>query len=514
MADYGLWQGLEKATGNMAATGMQLIQYKQQQAQNAQRIGLETQRLKIAQDADKRDAQAFEYKQAKQAQEDKMANTPVPLSSFRDRKEFTKGALEWAKTNGFGEQAFMREDGLPFASPKVIKAYGEALKLDTGLKDAVIASNLTDLLAISSSLSAKIAEGKGKPDELAAMTKKRDAADKAYGLIKSSKERAVAEAQKVDKGPPAYKATTREEMLANEQAKADIKAKTTGEKKKVAGFSKEEPDRAVLMDAAGNMTYRDDGSPYKGGQLQPVTEPAQIALLAATTAPNDMEVLADALEAGRTTMSSVAKGMGGANTARAVSIILERRGVNLANLEINIAAKKSALSALEKTVNQLKPFEETARKNLDYASSISKQYMRFKYPDLNKLKIMWDRKTGDPLVAKFKIATYDGMAEAMKHMLAGSGITAAELSQEAQKKATELLDLAGNWKQFDAVVEGINVGLTNRADAYREQLEKLKLQKVSDFSQNKKVEKTVVERRITSGGKKLVKYSDGSIGEE
>jgi len=226
----------------------------------------------------------------------------------------------------------------------------------------------------------------------------------------------------------------------------------------------------------------EDKTPYTGGQLKPLTEPAQITVLNQSTQPQDMERLADAIEKGHTTMATVAKGMGGAHTAREVSLVLEERGVNVANIEANLGAKKAALNALEKTVNQLKPFEQTARRNLAYAQSISKQYMRSKFPDINSLKMVWDKKTGDPIVEKFKVATYDGMVEAMKHMLAGSGISSAELSVEAQRKANELLNTAGSWQQFDAVIEAINVGLTNRAESYREQLRILKEQKITDFT--------------------------------
>ncbi len=252
--------------------------------------------------------------------------------------------------------------------------------------------------------------------------------------------------------------------------------------------------KLITKDKKGNLIYQETGKPYTGGQIQSLTEPSQIQVINQTTDPKEMEVLADAVEWGRNTLSNVAKGMGGANTARAVSLVLEGRGVNVANLETNRKSKEKAVAALEKTVNQLKPFEETARKNLDYASSISKEYGRFKYPDMNKLKAIWDKKTGDPTIDKFKVATYDGMVEAMKHMLAGSGISSAELSINAQQRADELLNTSKSWEQFDAVIEALNVGLTNRATSYKNQLEKLKMQKITDFSQETTGKKTIDER--------------------
>jgi len=251
--------------------------------------------------------------------------------------------------------------------------------------------------------------------------------------------------------------------------------------RQLKGFDKQS-GVSVYADPNTDALVYEDGTPYTKGQLKPITEPAQITVLNQSTDPASMEKLADAIEAGRTTMATVAKGMGGAHTAREVSIVLEGRGVDVASLEVNLAAKRSALLALEKTVNQLKPFEETARRNLHYAQSISKEYVRTRFPDINRLKQLWDMKTGDPLIEKFKVATYDGMMEAMKHMLAGSGITAAELSIGAQKKSEELMSTVKTWEQFDAIVEAIEVGLTNRANAYREQLQKLKGQSIVNFT--------------------------------
>jgi hypothetical protein len=264
----------------------------------------------------------------------------------------------------------------------------------------------------------------------------------------------------------------------------DVPGAETADKTKprqLKGFDKK-TNVAVYNDPQTDELVLADGTPYKGGQLKPVTEPGTVTVLNQATAPADMEKLADAVEAGRNTLGNIAKGMGGSHTAREVSLVLEGRGVDVASLDVNLAAKRQALGALEKTVNQLKPFEETARRNLNYAKSISKEYLRTQYPDLNKLKQIWDTKTGDPLIEKFKVATYDGIMESMKHMLAGSGITAQELSIGAQKKADELISTAKTWQQFDAIVEAINVGLVNRANAYKEQLEKLKRQSIVNFT--------------------------------
>ena len=193
MANYGVWQGLEKATGNMAATGMGLLQYQAQREDAANRLGVEQDRLKLAQEQGEREKKAFEYDQKKKQETDALENIPIPLSMaighHSMRKSFVSNAVEWAKKEGLN--VTVREDGEVFAPPKVYKAFKEAVKTNNELKLSVVESNLLDLQVYSQQLDAKIREGKGKPEEIESWRKQKSAADKSWGQQLAAKELAI-----------------------------------------------------------------------------------------------------------------------------------------------------------------------------------------------------------------------------------------------------------------------------------------------------------------------------------
>ena len=222
MADYGLWQGLEKSTGRLPALGMGLLQYKQRQAQ-----------IKIAQDIDKRSELTFEHNQKKWEEEERIRKTPIPASmimpGLKDRPNFAKGAVEWAKSAGY-EVTVRKSDGEIFAPPPVYKFIAEQLQANNTFKKSSIEANLLDLQAQSLKLNALINEGKGKPEEIEAWKKKKTAIDTSYGQMLAQKEIAVAEAKKV---PP--------ETL--ERIKAEARARAEGT---AAGTPPKEPiDQAI-----------------------------------------------------------------------------------------------------------------------------------------------------------------------------------------------------------------------------------------------------------------------------
>ena len=201
---------------------------------------------------------------------------------------------------------------------------------------------------------------------------------------------------------------------------------------------------------------------------------------------SEYEILADAVESGRNTLANIATGSRGSITKTKVAKILESRGVDVTSIETNRKSKESALRSLEKTQQQLKAFEETAKKNLMYAQDVSNKYVRSRYPAFNKVKALWDTQTGDPLIEQFKTATYTGILEAMKHNTAGSGITAAELSVRAQEKADEILNTAKSWQQFDSIVNALFVDMENRASSYADQVIKLKEMPLNEYMASEK----------------------------
>jgi hypothetical protein len=212
--------------------------------------------------------------------------------------------------------------------------------------------------------------------------------------------------------------------------------------------------------------------------------------------------IAEELKAGRTTLNNVASGSRGAKIKAKLSAILAKEDIDINSLEANRKAKETALRALEKTTSQLKPFEETARKNLLYAQDISHKYARSKYPAFNKLKTLWDEQTGDPQIEAFKTATYTGILEAMKHNTAGSGISASELSVRAQEKADQILNTVKSWEQFDSIMNALDVDMTNRADSYADELITLKEMRLDEymaFNGKKGKEKDTGDSKIKAG---------------
>jgi len=207
MADYGLWQGLEKATGNMAATGMQLIQYKQQQAQNAQRIGLETQRLKIAQDVDERSRISSERQQKREQEQEDWGNAYTPASFFSkdivNEPESKKNYLKMLDEGGYkykdmGDEVYIQNKGY--------KHIYEKLKTDLDAKKLMLDSRLTDLQSKGVTLSQKIASGEIKGKDLEAAQQQQKSIKTQIANIIENQEKtvsamAVAEAQKKDTTP-------------------------------------------------------------------------------------------------------------------------------------------------------------------------------------------------------------------------------------------------------------------------------------------------------------------------
>lgn len=78
--DYGYWQGLQNATGQALATGMNVLQYKNQQNTNEARLQMEGQRLQMAQDQADQTNKILKIKAA-QAEDDAKL---IPVDSSLD----------------------------------------------------------------------------------------------------------------------------------------------------------------------------------------------------------------------------------------------------------------------------------------------------------------------------------------------------------------------------------------------------------------------------------------------
>lgn len=82
MADVGMWQGLEKATGVMANTGMDLLRMKQQENQQAIQNEDAKARLQMAQEQADRERKAAELQRKKMEDDEKLIDVDENLSAY------------------------------------------------------------------------------------------------------------------------------------------------------------------------------------------------------------------------------------------------------------------------------------------------------------------------------------------------------------------------------------------------------------------------------------------------
>jgi hypothetical protein len=139
----------------------------------------------------------------------------------------------------------------------------------------------------------------------------------------------------------------------------------------------------------------------------------------------------------------------------------------------NWMADRRALDAVTKSRDQVMAFEKTASKNLEYAAKLSDELDRTGFPPANRLLIALRTKTGDPQTVKFSTAVYAAALEYQKVVTAGSGVTSAELSVGAQKKAEEIISKSHTKQQFQANLEALKVDMENRRVAYGEQINEI-----------------------------------------
>ena len=132
MADYGMWQGAERATGRMATTGMQLLQFKGQQQHQQALEADSARRLKIAEDqaAIQTASGNLALKQAQEAEN--ALNQPINLKahpnylaqSEKAREKVLKFFIDngYADPSGVGTVRSIKQGGQVFESTKSVWA--------------------------------------------------------------------------------------------------------------------------------------------------------------------------------------------------------------------------------------------------------------------------------------------------------------------------------------------------------------------------------------------------------
>jgi hypothetical protein len=143
-------------------------------------------------------------------------------------------------------------------------------------------------------------------------------------------------------------------------------------------------------------------------------------------------------------------------------------------LQADYTASNAALTKATKDFTAIKGFEEGMIKNMDYAVSLSKGFGNTKYPLANTLINALKTQTGDPKIVEFSNAIYAAAMEYEKIRTAGTGITSAELSVNAQAKAEKLINTSQNHAQLLGAQKAMITDAKNISNARNKQLQVLR----------------------------------------
>jgi len=165
---YGMWQGLERASGNLAATGMNLLRWKGDQANQEAMMQIRRDQLKIAQDQELREKTAFEHAEKKRIEQENIDNAVVPASVVNPRfhalKKLVPQYVEIMKSAGF--KITETPDEI-YGSNKAFAYLGQVMKTSNEAKMQMSQSALLELQEISNGIGQQILQLKqsGKEDE-------------------------------------------------------------------------------------------------------------------------------------------------------------------------------------------------------------------------------------------------------------------------------------------------------------------------------------------------------------
>lgn len=132
-----------------------------------------------------------------------------------------------------------------------------------------------------------------------------------------------------------------------------------------------------------------------------------------------------------------------------------------------------ALGRIKTAKEQIQVFEKGMMKNMDYALDLSKKYERTGLPPVNMVINALKTKTGDPQIVQFATAIYAAAMEFEKIRTAGTGVTSAELSIGAQKKAEEIINTAHTHEQISSILSAMRTDASNISTSYDEKTKQL-----------------------------------------
>ncbi len=167
--DYGIAQGFERATGNIAATGMKLMEFQANKQIAADKLNLERDRLKIVQDQGIREQQAFDNAEKKRVEQETIDNAFTPVSmvapGLGKTPTLRNQYIEAVKSAGF--KVNETADGEIYVQNRAINHIKNLMATNTAFQKASLDNSLADLTGRSVTLSQQLAEAQssGKSDE-------------------------------------------------------------------------------------------------------------------------------------------------------------------------------------------------------------------------------------------------------------------------------------------------------------------------------------------------------------
>ncbi len=282
MAATGFWTGMERATGNLANTGMQLLQYQGQQANSATR-------LKIEQDRADREAKAFKYAEEERQVKEKQLNAFIPLSvaipNINDLPDSKNTAVKMIADAG--HEIKQGADGEIYTTNRGAAYYQDLVKNNLAAHKLALESAHIDLENKNAALTQQIGalqESGGKDEKITPLLEKQKAIKlQMAGLIggKEDVQKAIAIEQAKVKTPDTVPYKTPEgkivlinehdpnsQKIIDEQNLIPATMKTTEggltyhiEKEQIGGQKVQ--DYRVFVDKVGNVTKREAvGKPY------------------------------------------------------------------------------------------------------------------------------------------------------------------------------------------------------------------------------------------------------------
>jgi hypothetical protein len=483
-SDYGYWQGAAKATGDMAATGMKLLEFQSNRAyQDAQ--------LKMAQDKAQREEIAFKHAETKRVEQERMENAYAPVSTFApnlNKTPKTKALwMETAKSAGFDLKEM--PDGEVYAPIKAIKFIGQQMATKTEFQKMTLDATLADLQEQNGAIAQQIAElsAKGTPDEkkLAPLMEQQNAIKKNIAGIITS-EKAVMEKILV------ARASREGGNLTEEQLTARALGGDTQAQAVLDAMQKRKVDIAKNTTAARVEITQ-------GVQDKAAAKVDKVAMK-----------IGDAIMEGK--QPPVVAGFGMAKVAPQVRAYLADKGFDLTTAEQDYNATKKYLGSLNSTQQvRLRQATTFAYDSLDIIEKLGKEWDAGRFAPLNWVNLQ-AAKTGVYGKEAAKISTkLDAQIADLTSELGTVYKGGNSSTDESLKLAAQNLKSQWDYDVLVSNIDQIRANLKIRQNSMKfGGATRMGVTTESGAKEGSKV-RTIVEQRKTSDGRILTKYSDGSI---